>query len=415
MRRPAGWGALLIHMVMQIPMNPTRLHEKLGLRPLVPRDPSDPHRAATPLELLFDLVSVIAIATAAVGLHHAISESHLTEGLLKFSAAFFAIWWAWMNFTWYASAYDNNDSLHRLLTMVIMGGSLIMAAGVDRLFKTGNIDMIVTGFVVMRIAMVCLWLRAARHDPSRRLTAYRYAIGIATVQIYWVGLMLAQPVPAHLLVVLYSVGALLELAVPAYAESNQTTPWNRHHLIERYGLLNIIVLGETLLAGAVAIRQVDSSPLEAALIGVAVSSLVIVFALWWVYFSKEEHIAEKRLSLALLWGYGHLLIYLSGAAVGAGIAALIDATIGHSAASTSVALHLIAAAVSLYLFGLWAVRDRLALTGPGRHTLLVTAALLSVSPVILPIEGITTLLVIGVVVRNQQACHAAHKGTHHAV
>lgn len=207
-----------------------------------------------------------------------------------------------MNFTWYASAYDNNDSLHRVLTIVAMSGSLIMAAGIDRFFQTNNIDMIVTGFVVMRLAMVCFWLRAARHDPERRLTACRYAVGIAIVQVYWVGLMLAQPITLNLLIGFYAVGAICELLVPAYAESNCITPWHRLHLIERYGLFNIIVLGETLLAGSLAIQRVASDNVGQELIGIVISSLVLMFALWWVYFSQEEHVAHPRLSLALLWG-----------------------------------------------------------------------------------------------------------------
>jgi len=73
--------------------------EMQAIRPMPPRDPQQEHRAATPLELLFDLVSVIAIAVAAAGLHHAVAEAHAVEGILKFVAAFFAIWWAWMNFT----------------------------------------------------------------------------------------------------------------------------------------------------------------------------------------------------------------------------------------------------------------------------------------------------------------------------
>ena len=52
------------------------------IRPLKPRDSHEPHRVATPLELLFDLVSVIAIATAAAGLHHAIAEAHATQGVI---------------------------------------------------------------------------------------------------------------------------------------------------------------------------------------------------------------------------------------------------------------------------------------------------------------------------------------------
>lgn len=388
---------------------------RLGISPLVPRDPAEPHRGATPLELLFDLVSVIAVASAASGLHHAISAFHIAEGLLKFSATFFAIWWAWMNFTWYASAYDNNDSLHRVLTIVAMAGSLIMAAGIDQFFQTNNIDMIVTGFVVMRFAMVCFWVRAARHDPKRRLTAYRYAVGIAIVQLYWVGLMLAQPIAVNLLVGFYAAGALFELVVPAYAESNYTTPWHRHHLIERYGMLNIIVLGEILLAGSLAIQQVSSAKINNELIGIAISSLVLMFALWWAYFSKEEQIAQKRLSLALLWGYGHLLIYMSGAAVGVGIAVQIDTVTGHSSLSKSVGLYTIAFAISGYLFGLWVVRDRFALVGTGRYILLLTSIVLLFSPLALPIEGIAALLVIGVSIRNQYACKPVKQETLHGI
>jgi low temperature requirement protein LtrA len=320
-----------------------------------------------------------------------------------------------MNFTWYASAYDNNDSLHRVLTIVAMSGSLIMAAGIDRFFQTNSLDMIVAGFVVMRLAMVCFWLRAARHDPERRLTAYRYAVGIAIVQIYWVGLMLAQPIAVNLLIGFYAVGVLFELVVPAYAESNYTTPWHRRHLIERYGLFNIIVLGETLLAGSLAIQRVASDNMSKELIGIAISSLVLMFSLWWVYFSQEEHVAHPRLSIALLWGYGHLLIYMSGAAVGVGVAVLIDVVTGYSSLSKSVGLYTIAVAISGYLFGLWLIRERFELEGTGRYILLLTAVVLLFSPLILPIEGIAALLVIGVAVRNQYACKSVKQETLHEI
>ena len=89
-------------------------------RPMRARDVHQPHRAATSLELLFDLVTVIAVASAAAGLHHAIADGHATDGVVRFAMAFFGIWWAWMNYTWFASAYDNDDVLFRLLTLAIM-------------------------------------------------------------------------------------------------------------------------------------------------------------------------------------------------------------------------------------------------------------------------------------------------------
>ena len=47
---------------------------------------------------------------------------------------FFAIWWAWMNFTWFASAYDTDDAPYRVLTLVQMAGVLVLAAGVPTAF-----------------------------------------------------------------------------------------------------------------------------------------------------------------------------------------------------------------------------------------------------------------------------------------
>jgi hypothetical protein len=62
-------------------------------------------RASTWLELFFDLCFVVAVAQAALPLHHDISEDHVAHGIRSYLMVFFAIWWAWMNFTWFASAY----------------------------------------------------------------------------------------------------------------------------------------------------------------------------------------------------------------------------------------------------------------------------------------------------------------------
>lgn len=108
---------------------------------MLPRDTKEAHRAATPLELFFDLVFVIAIAAAAAGLHHSVAEAHFVDGIIKYVAIFFAIWWAWMNYTWFASAYDNDDSLFRILTLVIIAGALTLAAGVSHFFYILGSDL----------------------------------------------------------------------------------------------------------------------------------------------------------------------------------------------------------------------------------------------------------------------------------
>jgi low temperature requirement protein LtrA len=372
------------------------------LRPLLPRDPDEHHRAATPLELLFDLVSVIAIASAAAGLHHAIAENHASQGIIIYLIAFFCIWWAWMNFTWFSSAYDNDDVVYRLLTMILMGGSLTMAAGIQILFSASpDLTMVVLGYVVMRLAMVLLWLRAAYHDPARRRTNVAYAAGIFLVQIYWLIFLATQLLSTGFGYALWVLGALLELAVPAIAEPlTKNTPWHRHHIMERYGLLNIIVLGETLLAGSIALRQL-AGEFNLMLMHTALSALVIVFALWWAYFAREEHLGSHKLSRALQWGYGHFFIFMSGAAVGAGFAVLVDIITHHSELPLIVGDYAVAIPVAIYFASLWFVRDRFACTGAGRYALLVFGLLgLVATAVGLGLEGIAATAALGVIARN---------------
>src|SRR5688572_12628855 len=99
------------------------------------RSPHEHHRVSTPLELFFDLVFVVAVARAAAGLHHAIAELHVGAGLIGFAMVFFAIWWAWMNFTWFASAYDCDDVAYRCAVFVQITGALVMAAGIPAMFE----------------------------------------------------------------------------------------------------------------------------------------------------------------------------------------------------------------------------------------------------------------------------------------
>ena len=327
-----------------------------------------------------------------------------------------------MNFSWFASAYDNDDAIFRLLTMGLMMGSLTMSAGIAPFFQQGDLQLIVLGFVWMRLCMVLLWLRAARHHPALRRTTLTYALGLVLVQCYWVGLMLAQPLSLPVLLLLFAFGALLELAVPAIAERQGITPWHRHHMMERYGLLNLIVLGETLLAGSVAISQLQqlaqstSGFLPLLTLGlVPLLAMILLFCLWWLYFSREEHLQQQNLRMALTWGYGHLLIYAAGAAVGAGIAVQVDLLTGKAHISSMVATGAVALPVALYLFGLWLVRDRFVFAGASRYLLLGFAvALLPISLFAAgfgPVAGllcITLCTMLAVLLRSSHACCQAH-------
>jgi low temperature requirement protein LtrA len=323
---------------------------------MVPRSPHEHRRAATPLELLFDLVFVVAIAQAGQGLHHAIAESHPLDGLASYAMVFFAIWWAWMNFTWFASAYDCDDVPYRLAVFVQIAGALILAAGVSAMFedRAPNVAT-VGGYVVMRLALVGQWLRAAASDPARRTTARRYALGIALVQLAWVALLFAP----RLWTVGFAVFAVLELLVPVWAERAATTPWNAHHIAERYGLLTLIVLGESIAAATVAVKTaLASGEALSDLIPLIVGGLLIVYSLWWFYFDRPVHDLLTSFRKAITWGYGHYLVFASAGAVGAGLAVAVDQATHHAGITRAAGGAAVAIPVAVFVTCLCLLHDR---------------------------------------------------------
>ena len=329
------------------PMQPFRV-------PMRARSPHEPHRAATPLELLFDLVFVVAIAQAASGLHHAVAEAHIGQAITNYTMVFFGIWWAWMNFTWFASAYDCDDVLYRLSVFVQITGALVFAAGVKTMFDAGAINIATLGgYVIMRLALVPQWLRASHGDPARRTTARRMALGVTVCQMAWIALYFApvEWAPAGFLVF-----ALAELAVPVWGEQAAPTTWHAHHITERYGLFTIIVLGESILAATLAVQAaLESGERLTALAPLIVGGLLIVYSLWWLYFYRPVHdlLESHDLRRAITWGYGHFVVFGSAAAVGAGLAVAVDQATHHAHIGPTGAAFAVAIPVALYLLSLW--------------------------------------------------------------
>jgi low temperature requirement protein LtrA len=289
---------------------------------MLARRPDEPHRTATSLELFFDLCFVVAVAQAAAGMHHAISENHIATGVIGYLMVFFAIWWAWMNFTWFASAYDTDDVPYRLTTLVQIAGALILAAGVPQAMTNRDFTVITAGYVVMRLAMVTQWLRAARGDTARRAACLRFAVGITLVQIGWTARL---ALPDGWGMAGFIVLVIAELIVPVWAEHAAPTTWHPHHIAERYGLFTVIVLGESVAAATIAIQSaVSAGHKNATLLTLAASGLLIVFSMWWLYFAQPSHNLLTSLTTSMVWGYGHYAVFASAAAVGAGLQVAVD-------------------------------------------------------------------------------------------
>ena len=318
--------------------------------PMTGRDPNEAHRTSTPLELLFDLCFVVAVAQVASALHHDLAEGQIGHGVTSYVFLFFAIWWPWMNFTWFASAYDTDDVQYRLLTFIQIAGVLVVAASVPSAFDDADYTVTVIGYVIMRIALVAQWLRAAREDPVRRPVALRFAVGIALVQLGWVTRLLIGWTELGYLT--FVVLVVLELAIPAWAErSGPMTPWHPGHIVERYGLFTIIVLGECVLAASTAVQAAfEAGGRLAPLLTVAIGGLLLVFASWWSYFKHDPDVSRRRSLASMIgWGYGHYFVFAAVAALGAGLQVAADTTHEATQLTAAVAALTVAIPVVVYL------------------------------------------------------------------
>jgi low temperature requirement protein LtrA len=308
------------------------MHSDLGERRRGPtrmagRDPYERHRVATPLELLFDLTFATSFGLAASEAASVLAGGRVVAGLVGFGFASFAICWAWINFSWFSSAYDTDDWLFRVVTMVQMIGVLVLAAGVPRVFasieRTGRLDnsVMVLGYVVMRVALAFQWLRAAKDDVARRRVCLTYAATISIAQVGWVAQIIV-PLTAAGAVTLGGILALIEMTGPVLAERQAGgTPWNAHHIAERHGLFAIIALGEGVVGTVAALSAVidrQGWTLDAVLVGIA--GMGLTFGLWWVYYLVPSgEILERHRNRAPVWGYVQMLIVTAIVATGAGL------------------------------------------------------------------------------------------------
>jgi low temperature requirement protein LtrA len=345
------------------------------------RDPGESHRAATPLELLFDLTFVVAFGIAADQLAHYLAEDHISTSLLGFSFAAFAISWAWINFSWFASAYDTDDWVFRLLTLLQMVGVLVLALGIADVFASidegAYVDngVMVAGYVVMRVAMVAQWTRAARQDPARRPAAMTYVVTILVAQAGWVALAIAHTSVGTMFA--WAAGLILiELGGPYLAETRKGgTPWHPHHIAERYGLMVIIALGEAILGtiaalGAIVGPEGEGWSVEAAVVGIA--GVMLTFGMWWIYFVVPcGEILARRRGRSFGWGYGHIPLFAAVVAAGAGLHVAAYLVEGKTELDVLDTLLTTAIPVTIYVLGIFVLYTYLTQTIDPFHFLLI--------------------------------------------
>lgn len=317
--------------------------------------------------------------------------------MVSYLLVFFGIWWAWMNFTWFATSFDTDDWLYRVLTIVQMGGVLILAAGIGPVFEDRDFRLLIAGYVLMRIIMISQWLRASRGAGRARWTTIVYAAGIGIAQVLWVAwLGIDDPVSSAV-----GVGVLIlaEVAVPVIAETRGTTPWHPDHITERYGCFTIIVLGESLLASANTIFEAlgeveDIVPL----VSLGVLCLTVTASMWWIYFWPPHHRAIGSLGGSLKYGYGHYFIFAAAGAFSAGVGVEADSQLGASALDRGLATFTVSVPIAVFVLGVWVLAIRANANGVVNTVVPACALLVLLDPIIPVPTFLTTFFMVIIVI-----------------
>jgi low temperature requirement protein LtrA len=304
----------------------------------------DEDRRATWLELFFDLVFVAAIAE----LSYVLLADVTVGGFARYLGYFVPIWWAWMGFTFYANRFDTDDLPYRLLTLAGMLGIAALAVNVRHVLEGPSAEnAFVLSYVAIRLVLLVLYARARRHVERARplATVFLTLFGLA-VLVWLASLFVAAPWRY----VLWAVALGIELVAPLRAwRLIRNAPIHARHIPERFGLLTIIVLGESVFAVVVGTANVQWHVGTAL---TAIAGFVIAASLWWLYFDFLDSggALGRGLLGGLVFTYTNFLIVAGLGSLGTGVKlAIFDAAGRDHYADTSWVM---CAGMALFLAGL---------------------------------------------------------------
>jgi low temperature requirement protein LtrA len=296
-------------------MNLLKLFPSLRSSLLVPprlRTPREgEERHATWLELFYDLVVVAAVSQVT----HALSEDHSALGMLVFAGLFIPVFWVWAGHTVYATRFDTDDLVYRLLTFLQMFAVVGMAVGTHHA-AAGQTRAFSLAYLGARIILLALLARAGRHVPAARPFIGTYLWGFGAGAALW-ALSIVLPAPQRY--VLWGASLALELAVPwqVWRSMHPSAAVSPSHIPERFGLFTIIVLGESISA---VVRGLAGRHWEAPAVVVSALGFGIGVCVWWIYFRHiEGAIGRVKMGSGQPYMYSHIPLVAGIVVMGIGI------------------------------------------------------------------------------------------------
>jgi low temperature requirement protein LtrA len=284
-------------------------------------------RRATWLELFVDLAFVAAVSAVGAPL----ATEYTPDGLIRYAFLFLLIWWAWLGHTLYATRFDPDDVLHRVLALALIFGVAVMAINADAALDSRSSAGFAAAYAGLRLVLAFQYARARQVRRAREF-ATTSAIGCGTAAAIWLASAVA---PVRIRFALWAAALAVDLGTAVLtARHTHRLPPDAAHLPERFGLFTIILLGDSLVAVTNGMKTQETWTVPAA--SSALLGMSMAFTFWWWYFDgvggAGERVVQSRQDSRLfhVWVYAHLPLYIGIGMAGVGAEHVIRfAPVGH--------------------------------------------------------------------------------------
>jgi low temperature requirement protein LtrA len=246
----------------------------------------DAEHQVTPLELFFDLAFVFAMTQVTSLLGRDPTWGGVLRGMLVLAA----LWWAWSVYAWLTSAMDVDEGGVRLVMLAAMGAMLFVALAVPGAFG-GDAVFFGAAYLLVRVLHLVLSGIVARGDPDRLGAIVRFApTAISGASL----LVVAGFLDGNERIAVWVAALAIDYLGPVVIGVGRGWGVAPEHFAERHGLIILIALGESIIAIGIGARF----ELNAAVVFGAAFGIVVVSALWWLYFDVAAIFARRRLMQA---------------------------------------------------------------------------------------------------------------------
>lgn len=259
---------------------------------------NEKHRSATWLELFFDLVFVAAIGFITHDLAHT-HDKHLSiQQLIAFPLQFIPIWWIWASHTIYSNRFDTDSKHHRLATLFIMLLLVFIPTFIGKNIQQHYIYFVIC-YVLIRFIIAAMYFQSAEKYGAASQQARTIALSFFIGALICLSSVFFDGVVSYLI---FYTGIAFDLLYPLITKDKfKKIPIDLPHLIERAGLLVIILQGEALISLVASLQNVSWNFFSLA---AALSGFVMTGAIWWIYFDSYHNLGRAKRTLT-----GHTILY----------------------------------------------------------------------------------------------------------